>query len=847
MANSNVNGTPVANRYSTQFGSGSISIPKQFVSLAQYRLALVDDMAHKAIRMEVSEFADRFLPLPSGISFEDHPEWPTDIFSDLAEGGTLLESDIADRFRDAINTHDVTPGMQMASSPDKPELDDMEDFKQKIDAAFYRDGSVPTDGRPHWADQLVSVEFKRHETNKDPFDDRVNSNFDATADERKKVRGQIITYAEVVFRVQQRTFLFMLLVIGRNFRLLRWDRSGTIVTRAIDYVAHPHTLCELLWRISLQSDEGLGLDPSATRLHPGDYDYKLMDFYAQPRDSDLATEERTLTEGELASMSDPPVFKYVRLSFRISLAGGWPRYRLEVPHADGVRKFLVCKPLFYADGMVGRGTRGYVALDCLTQQFVWLKDAWRVYYKKVVQEGAILQKLNDEEVDNVPTLLCHGDIRQQTTQTSEVWEEAQAAAEPDPPSSPSPHDRLLSSSATLVAPRLYKPATSRKRSRTAVEAEDSGGSEEETLRRHIHYRIVVREVALPLSEFTTGQNLVSIIVDALQAHRAAFEKAAIMHRDVSGGNILIYPSVEHAEKEPPAVVWQGLLCDWEMGKSTKVEESFQLPSQPPRTGTWQFLSADMLSGQPKAVEIPDELESFLHVLLYYAVRYLNSNCPNAAEFLESYFDAYTLKHGEYVCGQMKEAAVKGGILQVGWNVPLEFDSPLDDALAQLLLLFKAHYKVIAYKRVQFETARMRPPSIAYKNPPTETAPSSSSGPHHKAEENERLKALVAPLVKKKRRVGSLKPTAEEEAHARLLANHLSMLGILLTVRDDPEWTSCDKVGDRVPHDYKPRYPVAQEKGPSSDAVKRRRTMSMIDYRSCHGRPSRTAKSMFAPR
>ncbi|CDO75312.1 hypothetical protein BN946_scf184715.g1, partial [Trametes cinnabarina] len=767
MAKSNINGTPIANRYSTQFGSGSISILKQFVSLAQYRLALIDDMAHKAIHMEVSEFADRFLPIPSGISFEDHPEWPTDIFSDLAEGGTLLESDIAERFRDTIKTHDVTPGMQMASSPDKPELDDMEDFKQKIDTAFYRDGSVPTDSRPHWADQLVSVEFKRHEMNKDPFDDHVNYNFDATADERKKVHGQIITYAEVIFRVQQRTFLFLLLVIGRNFCLLRWDRSGTIVTCAIDYVAHPHTLCELLWRISLQSDKGLGPDSSATHLHPEDYDYKQMDFYAQPRDSDLATEERTLTEDELASMSDPPVFKYVRLSFHISLAGGWPRYRLEVPHADGIRKFLVCRPLFYANGMVGRGMRGYIALDCRTQQFVWLKDAWQVDYKKVVQEGAILQKLNDEEVVNVPTLL--------------FWEEAQVAAEPDPPSSPSPHDRLLSSSVTLVAPRLYKPATSRKQSRTAVKAEDSGGSEEETLHRHIHYRIVVHEVALPLSEFTTGQNLVSIIVDTLKAHRAAFEKAEIMHRDVSGGNILIYPSVEYVENEPPAMVWRGLLCDWEMGKTTKVEESFQLPSQPPRTGTWQFLSADMLSGQPKAVEIPDELESFLHVLLYYALRYLNSNCPNAAEFLESYFDAYTLKHGEYVCGQMKEAAVKGGTLQVGWNVPLEFDSPMDDALAQLLLLFKAHYKVIAYKHVQYETTRMRPPSIISKDPPTAaTAPNSSSGTHRDAEENESIKALVAPLVKKKRRVGSLKPTTEEEAHSRLLSDHLSMLGILLT-------------------------------------------------------------------
>ncbi|KAJ2991638.1 hypothetical protein NUW54_g8139 [Trametes sanguinea] len=190
MFSANANSTPLAlHRISSQFASGPARIAKEFQSLAQYRLALVDDMAHKAVRMEVPDFADTFLPLPAGVLLEEHPAWATDIFGDLAEGGALLESEIADKFVNAVNNNNLIAGLQMAQSPNKPEIDDVDDFKQKIDAAFYREGDVPTDGRPHWADQLISVEFKRHEINKDPFEDRENRDLDATAEERKKVRA----------------------------------------------------------------------------------------------------------------------------------------------------------------------------------------------------------------------------------------------------------------------------------------------------------------------------------------------------------------------------------------------------------------------------------------------------------------------------------------------------------------------------------------------------------------------------------------------------------------------------------------------------------------------------------
>ncbi|KAI0323283.1 hypothetical protein GY45DRAFT_1264877, partial [Cubamyces sp. BRFM 1775] len=125
------------------------------------------------------------------------------------------------------------------------------------------------------------------------------------------------------------------------------------------------------------------------------------------------------------------------------------------------------------------------------------------------------------------------------------------------------------------------------------------------------------------------------------AHRDAVTKANVVHRDVSSGNILILPKVVHNKKTGrPCFAWKGLLADWELSKPIHEAEPLLRPRQPPRTGTWQFLSVGMLTQNPKTVEIPDELESYLHVLLYFSVRYLESNCKDPAAFIESYFDSY---------------------------------------------------------------------------------------------------------------------------------------------------------------------------------------------------------------
>ncbi|KAI9058431.1 hypothetical protein FKP32DRAFT_1582064, partial [Trametes sanguinea] len=502
----------------------------------------------------------------------------------------------------------------MALSENHPDKGDTK--KLRIDSAFYRPASVPTDKRPHWEDQIVSVEFKANGSANDPYDDRKPGQVDALAESRKQVRGQIIQYAEQAFEYRHRTSLILLIIIGRRFRFSRWDRSGTIVTPAVDYVKKPRVLCEMLWYMGRLSDEALGLDPSASRVARGSHHHRLMLMASLP-----VTTDADHSAGPLKTpLPEDAVFRYVRDKFRQSLDPEFPYYRLEVPYNGRMRSFLVGRPAFRASGMAGRGTTGYVAYDIETGKLVWLKDAWRTHYEFVDQEGSVLRQLNTAGVANVPTVVCHGDILDQETVTPTWWERTHPKED------------------TAASPN---------------------GREDCPLRRHKHYRLVVEEVGLKLVDFQDGRQLLRIVFDCVTAHKEAVTKASIMHRDVSGGNILILPRViSHQKSGNRSIKWSGLLVDWELSKPMIGRAALPRPRQPERTGTWQFMSIAVLNDHGKEIEISDELESFFYVTLYYAVRYLESNCSDVGAFIEDFFDTYGLQNDAYKCGATKATAMQ---------------------------------------------------------------------------------------------------------------------------------------------------------------------------------------------
>ena len=77
-------------------------------------------------------------------------------------------------------------------------------------------------------------------------------------------------------------------------------------------------------------------------------------------------------------------------------------------------------------------------------------------------------------------------------------------------------------------------------------------------------------------------------------------------------------------------------------------------------GTWQFLAVQVLRDRYARVIVAHEMESFLYVILWYAIRYLPHNCTDVGKFMYRLFDDAE-KHGKhFYCGLVKAATVTSG-------------------------------------------------------------------------------------------------------------------------------------------------------------------------------------------
>ncbi|RDX50685.1 hypothetical protein OH76DRAFT_1555502 [Lentinus brumalis] len=759
------------------------------------------------------QFIDKVLKIPEDVDLKrcSRPRIAKNPFLKLEKAGDLSEEEISDEMTRVINTYGLAPGLSAVLCENTPDSLSIDNLGQKVDSALYTRELAPTDSKPHWADQLLPIEYKRQQTRGDPFDD-TKPGVEADAKDRKEVRGQVISYAELIFAVQQRLHLIMILVMGRKFRLLFWDRSGAGVSLSIDYYEHWQLFCEVLWRISVLArfhPELLGMDPSATRIFPDDPCWTEMSDVGVKCTDDADHKTRELAPGELAG-DKPITYAYVRKLFRASLEKTWPRYQLEVPDGENVRKFLVGRPYFRAKGMTGRGTRGYVAWDCHAKKFVWLKDAWRAHYALLTKEGDILAQLNAAGVSNVPTLVCHGDIRGQTTKTPEFWEMMHPL---------DPFPLIPTTSTSSQGPSSSSTGTKRKWTDPA--AEDC------PLRRHIHYRIVVEEVCLTLPLFEDGQQLVSIIYDCALAHYEA-TREGFVHRDVSGGNILILPCIVTSEVGRRFMIWTGILTDWELAKGLSDERK---PRQPERTmsalpGTWQYMSVALLNRPTKAVEIPDDHESLFYVLLYHAVRYLKSNCASVPNWLEDFFEDFSYRDGAYECGARKEHAINFGELIVKARIPLQFKSPLDDLLDRLLCSFQAYYAIKKYDEKQKKASILTElPTTSSSSTAQATRPRGRKPPRRMPTVDKQLLAQL-PRAPPKKRKETPPPTAEDRELAGSVSNALALLHLLheYTVVD---WAADDKEGDQVPADWFSTKPIGPTYVPGNTSSKRQRRTSVM--------------------
>ena len=114
----------------------------------------------------------------------------------------------------------------------------------------------------------------------------------------------------------------------------------------------------------------------------------------------------------------------------------------------------------------------------------------------------------------------------------------------------------------------------------------------------------------------------------------------------------------------------------------------------------------ILTHKDQPITVPDELESFVHVLIYAAVRLAAHNFPDIRGFISDYFDGYSLTaHCEFGCPAGKRLCITNAKLDDG-DMDLVFspsgkatsDNPLNKLVKDLLAIIRARYIILEYEK-----------------------------------------------------------------------------------------------------------------------------------------------------
>ncbi|KAH0579077.1 hypothetical protein H2248_003233 [Termitomyces sp. 'cryptogamus'] len=229
-------------------------------------------------------------------------------------------------------------------------------------------------------DEVIEAMFEvKYNDDDDPFDD-VREGFVATTIRASQTLGQITGYATYHQAIEFRTHVFSALIFRTYMRLLRWDRSGVVVTEKIPF-DNP-LLFDFLSRFSTATAAVRGRDPTVTtaRFDSPDLERKVRDC--------LECGQKSL------------------LNIHV-----------------GNNNYIVLKDqIIGSRSPIGRSTRCLKAFWLKTNGLVLLKDTWRVLSPTLKPEHEIYEKLHKNQVPNIPQAHLGADIGKEndglhTTQT----------------------------------------------------------------------------------------------------------------------------------------------------------------------------------------------------------------------------------------------------------------------------------------------------------------------------------------------------------------------------------------------------------------------------------------------
>jgi hypothetical protein len=406
----------------------------------------------------------------------------------------------------------------------------------RVDAAIYRASNLPKGHVDTIADMGLAEICIEGKTSQDPFHVTKDGLFGVKpGSDFAEIIGQICGYASDMMYQGRRTHCFFITVFAKKARLLHFSRSMVTITRVFSVVDEPDVL-PCFFHIFNNADEATrGWDTSLTLCSIGEC---------------MQIIERIKTASEKPN-ADPALATFIQ-HFRE------PLHKFSVPNTSELSApgqpppdFIECigpyNPLYRTDGVFGRGSEGRPVWIIISEGLGWLKRQWRINMKGIDKEGDTYSLLHKHSIPHVPTILGHGDIM---------------------PSSPHHTTKILFDA-------LQEVQCDGEETAGASDLKWDKGGNLRGLRVHTHYQMLIKEVGRPLDKFKSPREATRALECALigedtlilfslvamsdctgSASTDAYEICGVLHRDVSGSNIMIHGD-------------GGLLCDWEFAKRVR--------------------------------------------------------------------------------------------------------------------------------------------------------------------------------------------------------------------------------------------------------------------------------------
>ncbi|KAI0318541.1 hypothetical protein OF83DRAFT_1261614 [Amylostereum chailletii] len=596
---------------------------EQYIKLA--REMSLQSIGPMPIKTWISEFTSACPPRPPGMQMN------IDVPPNLSE---------EDGWAYIINKINICPSLYVRNTCDrggkyhteirKPDasgllahLRSLQDSPNELAKALWPGMELPIEGKPEdgWQDPPPGEGVCRE-----------TFAFERTTEEALAIRGQLISYALAMFTSQYRTFAFVVLIMKEHARLIRFDRAGAVVSEKFKWRVADSPLAGFLWRFEHMSYRERGHDttvwiPSAEEV-------------AKAR---IAFSTCKIVKVDL-DVERPHKFHVYDEATRTR------------------RAYMASSPRCYSQSLAGRGTFGYVAVDLITGDVVWIKDTWRVFLPEFPSEGEVYARLKKANVPYIANalrsgdVLCvpaHDDIQPHTTNPVEpsVASIRSGASGAD---STDQHSRIQTTNnqgydldvtqgwtyefqSTLTQEYIYEVWVCGPRNHYV-----------KRIKQLRHGRLVLDTVARSLTTFVETKELATAVRDAAEAHEVAYVRTGTLHRDMSVSNILI------------TIDGHGMLVDWDFSIQTSNPSTQPtVPRQFFKTGTWQFVSGLLLNDNDKALhKYHHDQESIALVLTYCIARYRPTNIRDLVGTMELVFDEPNAQHvegGHHLGGQGKKS------------------------------------------------------------------------------------------------------------------------------------------------------------------------------------------------